>query len=815
MPTQDVQKFHARQHLMMGMYDFMQKIAHRNFILKCLRQYLRLLLLLPVLYLLFITFQWPYPYSIDVGLDPSWNYAINFLPNSGFIFGRDVVFTYGPLGYLLTTSNIGQNVIYATIFWLFEQIIFAGILIYLLCKSKKLLPVGLFIIAFVVIWATVATSFAGFYYIRMHTLLLTIGLLLYTAVLNNDKVSYIFLFLSGLLASLALFMKFDSGLAALSMVSVASIILIVRMRYRAWKPIIILASAYIAIIITLLIFHFKSIGNFIYWIGASLDIAGGYSAAMSTGDARTTLICGLAGLVLYIIFISFLFKTKSKLSYISAIFLIPVFLAFKHSFIRQDTGHLIDFFLFLPLVVSLFILFVKSRRELIASTSLYFAALILAIIFPITVGLPINTGSTLSNAGNFITGKMAWSNFYTLSQMDKIRSQVDVQSQRNLEKDRLPAEWISLIINSSGTVDVIPWEICYCPANGLNWNPKFVLQSYNTWTSSSDLRDSAHYTGKDAPDFLIAEFAAIDDRNVVLDTPASWKEIIDNYELLQMDDTGRLLLKKIPDKFGSPRAAGALESHLNTWIDVPKTDNLLFAAVDLKLNMRGLLVNTFYRTTPVYIDLLYESGRANTYRIIPDTAKNGLLINFVPFNYEEMAGLFTGAMHDKVTKFKISGIGTAYYNDDFTVKWEEAGHLMEVRTTNLAESTFAGKSIKGNIDLVNGDPQGPPGTIYTIEAGKEDSVTLQGWVVDENAVKTAGGVFLDIDSKLDVPAIYLLDRNDVAKYFNINDYRFCGFSASVTTSSLSKGLHTLSLKVITADGKGYYDFDQKINIDIK
>lgn len=37
----------------------------------------------------------------SAGLDPSWVYAINSFRNKGFVFGKDFVSTYGPLGLSL------------------------------------------------------------------------------------------------------------------------------------------------------------------------------------------------------------------------------------------------------------------------------------------------------------------------------------------------------------------------------------------------------------------------------------------------------------------------------------------------------------------------------------------------------------------------------------------------------------------------------------------------------------------------------------------------------------------------------------------
>ncbi|MBE9259370.1 hypothetical protein, partial [Dolichospermum sp. LEGE 00246] len=61
-------------------------------------------LLLPSLILFIYVFiaSLPLPSPIQMGLDPSWSYAISQANQKQLIFGKEIIFTYGPLGYLIT-----------------------------------------------------------------------------------------------------------------------------------------------------------------------------------------------------------------------------------------------------------------------------------------------------------------------------------------------------------------------------------------------------------------------------------------------------------------------------------------------------------------------------------------------------------------------------------------------------------------------------------------------------------------------------------------------------------------------------------------
>ena len=102
-----------------------------------------------------------------------------------------------------------------------------------------------------------------------------------------------------------------------------------------------------------------------------------------------------------------------------------------------------------------------------------------------------------------------------------------------------------------------------------------------------------------------------------------------------------------------------------------------------------------------------------------------------------------------------------------------------------------------------------------INAEWQATLTIQGWAVDQQAQNTAGGVFINIDGQIDIPALYGRDRPDVATLLMDNRYRFSGFFASFSTALVGEGQHVLSLKIVTADKKGYYEADQKIILEIR
>ena len=66
----------------------------------------RWLLLLSVTYVAILSVPAPWA-SYGTGLDPSWILGLNLAHSQGLVAGRDMVFTYGPLGYLLYPEPLG------------------------------------------------------------------------------------------------------------------------------------------------------------------------------------------------------------------------------------------------------------------------------------------------------------------------------------------------------------------------------------------------------------------------------------------------------------------------------------------------------------------------------------------------------------------------------------------------------------------------------------------------------------------------------------------------------------------------------------
>ena len=91
-------------------------------------------------------------------------------------------------------------------------------------------------------------------------------------------------------------------------------------------------------------------------------------------------------------------------------------------------------------------------------------------------------------------------------------------------------------------------------ANGLNWKPRFVLQSYSAYHPNLDQKCAEDYRGKDAPRYILYLHETIDTQHPCIVDPQTWMEIYRWYDVA--DQVNDILLL---ERRSSPRWDGMVE----------------------------------------------------------------------------------------------------------------------------------------------------------------------------------------------------------------------------------------------------------------
>ncbi len=80
---------------------------------------------------------------------------------------------------------------------------------------------------------------------------------------------------------------------------------------------------------------------------------------------------------------------------------------------------------------------------------------------------------------------------------------------------------------------------------------------------------------------------------------------------------------------------------------------------------------------------------------------------------------------------------------------------------------------------------------------------VTGWAIDQQTGGNVGDIYLDIDGLL-YRAYYGVSRADLVKRFQRTEYENSGFHAAIPISELGTGQHSISIKILSSDRKGYY-----------
>ena len=113
---------------------------------------------------------WP----LEASEDNTWIFAINYAAAHGLAIGRDIVWTTGPLGYLIFPQDIGANLVHALVF----QDVLWAILIAIFADLFYFAGVSLRNLAFFTIFFSLSAPLYWFNYMGVENLLLAGAMIL-------------------------------------------------------------------------------------------------------------------------------------------------------------------------------------------------------------------------------------------------------------------------------------------------------------------------------------------------------------------------------------------------------------------------------------------------------------------------------------------------------------------------------------------------------------------------------------------------------------------------------------------------------------
>jgi hypothetical protein len=718
------------------------------------------------------------------GLDPSWQYIINYATHKRIEF----IFTSGPFGFINYPLNIFSNLDIAILVRLLFWICFFGFFGYLVVKNSfALRNIAVFVGLF-----ALGSSSLSFDYIICFVILFLLSLAFFS------KRWYVFYALVIGLSALLGLMKLSAALLAIS-----SCVVFIGITVFLDKTKALLAALFtlLGIPVLFLVFYMlydPSFSRMLSYLRRAYDISSGYNVAMSMTGRTLELWLVLFIVLAYLLLILLLYRNKEKSSVIAITFIPAMFFAFKHGFVRQD-GHEAIFFAFVPLIMGVILLFTNLKK----STRWGLVLLIPAIMPQLYVSSP----SSLLG----IHKLMIMSELVTYKQT---KEALRAESREFLQSYRLPQDWLQVIGDRS--ISIFPWETAYAPANNLSYKPFPVIQAYSAYTPYLDAVNANFLEDpKTAPDFILVEWLAINNRHVLMDVPAMWLSLYRWYDVEHQKfppfPISLLKRRKLP-RFRDLELTESREYTIGDFIEIPGAEAPVVMKLSMKLNTLGTLSKGLFRVPEVTMALVGTGGH-RIYRIVPDNLINGLFINFLPVGLRDVYFLTNkNQTTGKIYGIELSGEGLPLYKDTIHVEFYKISDIQIEEFVPPDLSSLLPETSSTEFDLESIRRYKPKQSAATQDGASFFIFT--GWAIDSQAKGTAGGVYLEIDDKL-YWAYYGFPRENIATLFNSPAYLASGFQLGIPESAIGKGHHTLAIKVLTKDQKAYYSSEGSVSFETR
>ncbi|MBD2289423.1 MAG: hypothetical protein ACK4YL_24835 [Microcystis sp.] len=697
---------------------------------------------------LFLAFL-PTIHLINPGLDASWSYGISQAAKEKLVFGKEIVFTYGPLGYLTQGAALYSNFKQIILFRFAVHFVLLGLLILRIIKlqtnSLKILILINFIFIFVLgihygntigfttdyqIFSIflLALSFEKFFIKYLPVNSIIVGMFTGLAILTKLTLGiyiagtfYLFLFSGFYLAyrkqKLKNLSKYIQSLFNFTLIaiSVASIFLYSGQSITVLTKLLVnfIISGIVAFVIdkilsktrlttffkkllpylvfylfytTLLIQSFSS-NNFpslSEYILNSWQISSGYSSTMSlTGSKRAFIslirdINVLLATLCCAVIINLLFRLcNSGSTSLSIALLFPLFLGFKHGFVRQDF-HVVLFCIIVLLIISLY--FIKIDNNPVKNKPKLYIIYLILLLSCIAI-------STLRNYqfSKLNPAKVANNINIVVLLLDNNKFQAEVQriTSENLVKlnNRLKLPDSVLEKVQGKTIDIIPWEFSLIPGNQLNWKPRPIIQSYSAYTEKLD--ELNYQSLSQSPrDYLIYHFQSIDDRHPFFDEPKAFSYVVCNYQLDSVNSPFRVpAIKTNFYLLEKQKVSGCIPTPLGettniTWDQVyelpTRNSGITRVQVKFEYSWLGKIVKQLFRIPPVIINVNYLDGTQANFRFVQDNSANGVILSHLPRNDQELMAFFQGKLPPQVKSFSFSVSNPLLFSPEIKVTpfWE-------------------------------------------------------------------------------------------------------------------------------------------------
>lgn len=566
----------------------------------------------------------------SLNLDPSYQAVLEYARLHGFQFGTDIVFTFGPYGFLNTETGSGMFPYYRMV----SAVVWSGMVAWSATGLAQSVsgPVRYIFL----IWFFVYSNIGG---LEQHIFLVLLygclHIMLEAQKYKAATATFLFVF-----AQLAL-VKFNFFIAATAGVVLCISVHCFKRNYMT--SVFLLTSFSLAFILSWLAAG-QQMANVYPWIRGSLEITGGYTEAMTIFPKIKVLSMGVAAgsmfLASLILIVATVRLSPDKVG-ILAVIVIYEFILWKHGFVRGD-GHVMGFIFLMPLTFAALFLDMLQQEMGRELRRVLFVLFMAAIVF-------CNWAADFQEPGSMLTRLLGWpqrmvDNSRLIVSMATGNWKNCFEALRDCNKLRpAPDLHVARTLIGRSTVDVINYSQWSALSNKLNFKPRPVIQGYSAYTPYLQRLNLAFYQNGKRPQYVLFKMETIDGRFPSLDDAALLPFILDCYKPVAVDGE-YLVLQTVPKAPKSPAWSLVSEQRVSfdQLLDISAFNKqLLIMQVELKPTLFGRVLKLFFQS-PVLTLNINPYGVSDSYRFIPAMAAAGFVINPLFSSNSDIVSYYNG-----------------------------------------------------------------------------------------------------------------------------------------------------------------------------
>jgi hypothetical protein len=549
--------------------------------------------------------------SPSLDLDPTWSGVLRWAYVHGLQWGRDIIFTYGPLGFLTPQAAYFPG---ADHLFNLAQIFFALGQAFVIALALRAAPrwMALATVIVVVIWLPWVAGDAAWY----ATFAFAFAVVVNSAESVAPRRWGLWVVLGALLAAIAL-IKFTSAVIfALWTFSLAAWLLC-RRRYVDAAAISAIAT------ISYLTIWFASgqhAGGLFAYFATSLDIVAGYGPAMSQEPERRLEFAGVVAFVA--LMIALIWVARGQRSRLSAwlVFLFfgaLSFIVWRAAFTRADHWQIFAVCVSLIPIAAL------------CCEGQYRAAWGMDVAAGVVVLLSFSAflASSVAMPGNIVPEAAASvrQNLRALGGLSRFERVREAEWEAFRAMIKLPR--IAATVGRE-SVDVLMLDQGVALGLGLDYRPRPIFHSYQANTAETLRINEAHFAGDAAPRFVILKMQPIDGRYPMQEDGLALAMLLRRYRP-RFVEAGYLLLERTSTSavpITAPPDAAYRTLRLGESISLPKTDQPLLIFAEVQLSWLGRLRSFLLREPPLGLNVQTEAGEHRSFRLLRRGVQNGFVI---------------------------------------------------------------------------------------------------------------------------------------------------------------------------------------------